>query len=193
MGEVTFLMQGVSCPSPLSCEESLERSPERRLSLGWSRGPPLAPCRLIFTSSPSSRAPRGWPLPGKANTQSDTHVSIRLLREGWPDLRNVRNSASAYNKLGWTLGSKRDAECRKCDDSKAQFYTTSLKNKETAAQVHFQHSLISQQATVLTRVITEDSFPFHSRVVLVRKSHWGLIWTKSLQVIFNILKIQYFI
>lgn len=101
-------------------------------------------------------------------------------------LRNVRNSASAYNKLGWTLGSKRDAECWKCDDSKAQFLTTSLKhaawNKKTAAQVHLQHSLIRQQATVLTRVITEDSFPFvfilfTSRAVLVRKSHWGLILT----------------
>lgn len=38
-------------------------------------------------------------------------------------LRNVRNSASAHNKLGWTLGSKRDAECKKYDDSKAQFLT----------------------------------------------------------------------
>ncbi len=100
-------------------------------------------------------------------------------------LHNVRNSQSAYNKLTWTLGSKRDAECRKCDDSKAQFLTVSCKpaawHKRRAAQLHFQHSLICQ-AAVLTRVITDDSFPFvfilfTSRSVLVRKSDWGLILT----------------
>lgn len=50
---MTLRMQGVSWPS-LSCEESLERSLERRRSRERSQ-PPLAPCRLIFLCSASTR------------------------------------------------------------------------------------------------------------------------------------------
>lgn len=60
VGEVTLRMQGVSWPS-LSCEESLERSLERRRSRERSQ-PPLAPCRLIFLCSASTRDARAWPL-----------------------------------------------------------------------------------------------------------------------------------
>lgn len=58
VGEVTFRIQGVSWPS-LSCEESLERSLERRRSRECSQ-PPLAPCRLIFLCSTSTRDARAW-------------------------------------------------------------------------------------------------------------------------------------
>lgn len=58
VGEVTLRMQGVSWPS-LSCEESLERSLERRRSRERSQ-PPLAPCRLIFLCSASTRDARAW-------------------------------------------------------------------------------------------------------------------------------------
>lgn len=58
VGEVTFRMQGVSCPS-LSCEESLERSLERRRSRERSQ-PPLAPCKLMFLCSASTREALAW-------------------------------------------------------------------------------------------------------------------------------------
>lgn len=146
MGEVTFLMQGVSCPSPLSCEESLERSPERRLSLGWSRGPPpLAPCRLILTSSRSSWAPRGWPLPGKVNTQSDTHVSIRLLREGWSECISATWGTQQALTINldelWALKEMRSA--RSVTTAKSNF-SMLPKNLLYETKKHFQHSLICQ-------------------------------------------------
>lgn len=56
-------------------------------------------------------------------------------------LRNVRNSASAHNKLGWTLGSKRDA--RSVTTAKRNFSMLS-RNLLYETKRHFQHSLICQ-------------------------------------------------
>lgn len=70
VGEVTLRMQGVSWPS-LSCDESLERSLERRRSRECSQ-PPLAPCRLIFLWSASTRDARAWLLLFKTGENGDT-------------------------------------------------------------------------------------------------------------------------
>lgn len=70
VGEVTLRMQGVSWPS-LSCEESLERSLERRRSRECSQ-PPLAPCRLIFLCWTSTRDARAWLL--RSETQESTFL-----------------------------------------------------------------------------------------------------------------------
>lgn len=68
-------MQGVSWPS-LSCEESLERSLERRRSRECSQ-PPLAPCRLIFLCSTSTRVVRAWLLLFKTE-EGWTFLSVSL-------------------------------------------------------------------------------------------------------------------
>ena len=57
VGEVTFLIQGVSCDSVLSWDESRDLSLDLRLSLDLSC-PPLAPCRLILVWSTAPLATR---------------------------------------------------------------------------------------------------------------------------------------
>lgn len=87
VGEVTLRMQGVSWPS-LSCEESLERSLERRRSRECSQ-PPLAPYRLIFLCSASTRDARAWLLLFK--TEEDrTFVSVSMGQWTVVEKRNLQ-------------------------------------------------------------------------------------------------------
>lgn len=79
VGEVTFLMQGVSWPSARSWEESLERSPERRLSLQCS-----GPCMLILATSLCSWEPRSRvPLLWGEHTNTHTHTLLYNKKQIW--------------------------------------------------------------------------------------------------------------
>lgn len=91
VGEVTLRMQGVSWPS-LSCDESLERSLERRRSRERSQ-PPLAPCRLIFLCSASTRDARPWLL---FQTKATFRVSLTPQATGYMTDLSLSQEVQTY-------------------------------------------------------------------------------------------------